>query len=70
MKMGDYFDLAADLEGLPRPRRISRADAQDEFSPMQRSFMGESRLLINRRLKRELRLRLLYPTVSEGLIAT
>jgi hypothetical protein len=29
--------------------------------------MGESRRLVNRRLKRELRLRLIHPTVSEGL---
>ena len=34
---------------------------------MQLSFMGESRRLDNRRLKRELRLRLRYPTVREGL---
>jgi hypothetical protein len=36
---------------------------------MQLSFMGESRRLSNRRLKRELRLRLRYPTASQGLIA-
>ncbi|CAM5795295.1 SDR family oxidoreductase [Rhizobacter fulvus] len=69
MKMGDYFDLAADLEGLPRPRRIARAQASDEMSPMQLSFMGESRRLVNDRLKRELRLRLRYPTVNQGLVA-
>jgi hypothetical protein len=33
------------------------------------SFMSESRRLDNRRLKRELRLRLRYPTVAEGLRA-
>ncbi len=69
LKMGDYFDLAADLEGLPRPRRIALGDAQRELSPMQLSFMGESRRLINDRLKNELRLRLQYPTVAQGLIA-
>ncbi len=69
MKMGDYFDLAADLEGVPRPRRIARAQAATEMTPMQLSFMGESRRLVNDRLKRELRLRLRYPTVNEGLIA-
>jgi nucleoside-diphosphate-sugar epimerase len=67
LKMGDYFDLVADIEGLPRPRRVTRDQAEGEFSAMQRSFMGESRRLINQRLKRELRVRLLYPTVSEGL---
>jgi len=67
--MGDYFDLAADLCGLPRPPRISRAEAAAQLSPMQLSFMSESRRLDNRRLKRELKLRLRYPTVAEGLIA-
>ncbi len=69
LKMADYFDLAADLEGLPRPRRISREKAHRELSPMQLSFMGESRRLVNNRLKRELRLRLRYPTVAQGLTA-
>ena len=69
LRMGDYFDLAADLCGLPRPPRISRAEAAAQLSPMQLSFMGESRRLDNRRLKRELKLRLRYPTVAEGLIA-
>jgi nucleoside-diphosphate-sugar epimerase len=67
LAMGDYFDLTADLSGLPRPRRISRAQAQAELSPMQLSFMNESRRLRNRRLKRELGVRLRYPTVREGL---
>ncbi len=69
MKMGDYFDLAADLEGLPRPRRITPEQARAELSPMQLSFMSESRRLVNNRLKRELRLRLRYPTVAQGLSA-
>jgi nucleoside-diphosphate-sugar epimerase len=69
LKMGDYFDLAADLCGLPRPRRVTRAEAAQQLSPMLLSFMSESRRLDNRRLKRELRLRLRYPTVREGLVA-
>ncbi len=67
LKMGDYFDLAADLAGLPRPPRLSRAEAAQRLSPMALSFMSESRRLDNRRLKQELRLRLRYPTVREGL---
>lgn len=65
--MGDYFDLAADLAGLPRPERISRAEAVQRMGPMQLSFWSESRRLANTRLKRELRLRLRYPTPREGL---
>jgi nucleoside-diphosphate-sugar epimerase len=69
LAMGDYFDLAADLAGLPRPQRVSRAEAAAVLSAMQMSFMGESRRLLNRRLKTELRLRLRYPTVAQGLLA-
>ncbi len=67
LKMGDYFDLAADLYGLPRPPRVPRGTAQDELPLMLLSFMSESRRLDNRRLKRELRLALRYPTVESGL---
>jgi nucleoside-diphosphate-sugar epimerase len=67
LRMGDYFDLAADLYGLPRPPRLSRAELATTLSPMQLSFMSESRRLSNQRLKRELRIRLAYPTVAEGL---
>jgi nucleoside-diphosphate-sugar epimerase len=69
MKMGDYFDLAADLYGLPRPPRLARDTAQDELPLMLLSFMSESRRLDNTRLKRELRVQLRYPTVAEGLAA-
>lgn len=69
LKMGDYFDLAADLCGLPRPPRITRAEAAERMSAVQLSFWSESRRLDNRRLKRELRLKLRYPTVREGLLA-
>lgn len=67
LKMGDYFDLAADLLGLPRPPRVARGTAQSEMPLMLLSFMSESRRMDNTRLKRELRLRLRYPTVEAGL---
>ncbi|MBS0343822.1 MAG: SDR family oxidoreductase [Proteobacteria bacterium] len=67
--MGDYFDLAADLYGMPRPPRLGRSDAQGQLPLQLLSFMGESRRLDNARMKRELRLRLRYPRVEEGLRA-
>ncbi len=67
LKMGAYFDLAADLCGMPRPPRITRDQARQQLSPMLLSFMSESRRLRNTRLKAELRLELRYPTVREGL---
>jgi nucleoside-diphosphate-sugar epimerase len=69
LKMGDYFDLAADLHGLPRPPRIGRDEAMRTLAPTTLSFMGESRRLDNTRLRRELRLRLRYPRVEDGLRA-
>jgi len=67
MKMGDYFDLAAGLYGLPKPPRISRQDANTALPLMLLSFMNESRRLDNTRMKRELRLKLRYPHVRDGL---
>ncbi|MDR6216250.1 nucleoside-diphosphate-sugar epimerase [Paracidovorax wautersii] len=67
MKMGDYFDLAADLYGLPRPPRVPRSTAQQQLPVSLLSFMGESRQLDATRMQRELRLRLRYPTVAHGL---
>jgi nucleoside-diphosphate-sugar epimerase len=67
LMMGDYMDWAADLWQLPRPPRISRAQAQTELPAMSLSFMSESRRLHNQRLKQELRLKLGFPTVREGL---
>lgn len=67
LRMGDYFDLAADLCGLPRPPRVARDQARLTLPPVMLSFMSESRRLDNRRLKRELGLVLRYPTVREGL---
>ena len=69
MKMGDYFDLAADLYQLPRPARLPRSTAREQLPLMLLSFMGESRRLDNRRMKEELKLVLRYPTVEEGLRA-
>ncbi|MFT3777881.1 MAG: NAD-dependent epimerase/dehydratase family protein [Ottowia sp.] len=68
LRMGEYFDLAADLYGLPKPPRISRAGAQAQLPPALLSFMSESRRMDNRRLKRELRLRLRHATPAIGLL--
>jgi nucleoside-diphosphate-sugar epimerase len=70
LRMGDYFDLAADLYGLPRPPRVPRTLAQDQLPLMLLSFMSESRRLDNARMKQELRVSLRYPTVREGLVGS
>ena len=67
LKMGDYFDLAAGLFGLPKPPRIQRDQASSTLPLMLLSFMSESRRLDNTRMKQELRLKLRYPHVRDGL---
>ena len=69
LKMGEYFDLVADRYALPRAPRVSRAEAKETMSPLQLSFMSESRRLDNRRIKQELRARLIYPQVADGIAA-
>jgi nucleoside-diphosphate-sugar epimerase len=67
--LGEYLDLVADRFGLPRAPRLPREALRQSLSPTQWSFLQESRRLGNRRIKNELRVRLRYPTVREGLIA-
>ena len=67
LKMGDYFDAAADLMGLKRPPRVPRSQAQENLPLMLLSFMSESRRLRNDRLKKELRVPLKYPNIQVGL---
>jgi nucleoside-diphosphate-sugar epimerase len=62
LKMGSWFDAVADAFRLTRPPRISWEEAENRIAPQLLSFMNESRRLGNRRMKRELRLRLRYPT--------
>ncbi len=67
MKMGDYFDLVADHFNLPRPPRIPRDQAAGCISLGMLSFMNESRRISNMRMKKELHVRLRYPTVASGI---
>jgi nucleoside-diphosphate-sugar epimerase len=62
MKMGGWFDLVADAFHLPRPPRVTWEEAEARIAPMLLSFMSESRRIGNARMKRELRVRLAYPT--------
>ena len=69
LKMGDYMDAAAALYRLPAPPRSSRESLAGVLSPMQMSFLVESRRMDNQRIKRELRLALRYSSVLDGLAA-
>ncbi|HEU0234194.1 MAG TPA: SDR family oxidoreductase [Gallionella sp.] len=67
LKMGEYFDAVAGASGLQHPPRVSRTEAQRVLPETLLSFMNESRRLTNRRMKRELRVRLHYPAVADML---
>jgi nucleoside-diphosphate-sugar epimerase len=68
MKMGGWFDAVADAFHLPRPPRVSWEEAEQRIAPILLSFMSESRRLTNTRMKRELRVRLRYPTPQQLLL--
>jgi nucleoside-diphosphate-sugar epimerase len=63
----DVIAHAAHLLGLPVPPAVPFDEA--EMTPMARSFYAESKRVRNDRIKRELGVRLLYPTYREGLRA-
>jgi nucleoside-diphosphate-sugar epimerase len=67
LKMGDYFDRVAAATGLPKPPRVSLAEARAGLSATRLSFMEESRRLDNRRMLMELRVRLGYPSPESAL---
>ena len=62
LKIGSWFDVVADAYQLPRPPRVTWEEAEQRIAPMLLSFMNESRRLSNGRMKRELRVRLRYPS--------
>jgi len=63
----DVIAHAARLLGLPPPPAIPYEQA--EMTLMARSFYAESKRVSNDRIKRELHVRLSYPTYREGLAA-
>jgi nucleoside-diphosphate-sugar epimerase len=69
MKMGEYFDMVARRFNLPSPPRVSWEVAQAQLPENLLSFMRESRRLANGRLKKELRVRLRYPSAQQGVDA-
>jgi len=67
LKMGEYLDLVARFANLPLPARLPREQVLAALPPVMRSFLRESRRIRNDRLKRELSVRLRYPTVASFL---
>ena len=68
LKMSGWFDMVADAFKLTRPPRVGWDEAEERIAPLLLSFMSESRRLSNARLKRELRVKLKFPT-PQALLA-
>jgi len=61
--VGEWFNHLAQTFHLPAPPIVSRNDAQRVLSPLQFSFMNESRRIDNRRMKKELGVKLSHPVI-------
>jgi len=68
--MTDYFHAVADAFGLPRAPEIDLAEAEQTMNPLMLSYFRESRRMSNRKLRDQLGIQLLYPTLDEGLQAS
>jgi nucleoside-diphosphate-sugar epimerase len=66
---GDPIVFAANLLQVAPPPELPFAEAAKTMTPMALSFYGDNKRVANSRLKRELALKLRYPTYREGLCA-
>lgn len=65
----EVIAFACDLIGRPAPPLVPYAEAARSMSPMAQSFWRDNRRVDNRRMKRELGVRLVYPDYRSGLTA-
>jgi nucleoside-diphosphate-sugar epimerase len=65
-----YFELLADLSGLPRPRLVTRREAERVLSPSVWSFLAESRHVDSTRIRRELGFEPVYGDARAGIQAS
>lgn len=68
--MTEYFTACADALGYPRPRRVTMEEAKKVMTPLMLSYVTESRRMGNAKMLRKLGIKLLYPTLQEGLKAS
>lgn len=65
--MTSYFNACADLLGYPRQPQVSMEEARQVMSPLMISYVSDSRVVDNTRMLARLDIRLLYPTMRDGL---
>ncbi len=68
--MADYFRRLADLIGVERPPEVSREEAETVLTPELLSFLRESRRLVIRRMREELKVEPRHPDLATGLAAS
>ncbi len=65
-----YYFAVADLLGLPRPRAVTMPEARRVMSKEMVSYLTDSKRVDNRKMREELGVTLLYPTLEAGLAAS
>ncbi len=65
--MTQYFNLVADMLGMPRPEQISMERAKEVMNPMMLSYLQETRRMNNQKMLTELGIVLQYPDLESGL---
>lgn len=68
--MTDYFNAITDHLGLPRLPQVPLSEARGVMTPLMFGYMTESRRIDNSRMLTKLGIRLIYPTLQEGLKAS
>ena len=68
--MTDYFDAIADFIGLPRPPKITLAEAEQQLSGGMLSYLKESRKISNAKLLETFDLKLQYPSLGSFIKQT
>lgn len=68
--MTTYFNACADALGLARQPQITMDEARRVMSPLMFSYVSESRIIDNSRMRECLKVVLRYPSLREGLAAS
>ena len=69
LRYRDYFALVAEVWGLPKVEEDDESVSHNSISPTMRSYLRESRKIVNRKLLESFSIELQYPHPRQGLIA-
>ena len=69
LRYRDYFDLVAEVWDLPKAEEDGENASGNSISPKMRSYLRESRKIVNRKLLESFSIELQYPHPRQGLIA-